>query len=172
MISVGGVARDLQLALTALSSVPGVETERIGVAGASLGGDLALLLGVLEDHRVAAIAVNSNGRHVGPLSDAEAIAQFSRRHGCHILPAGAPRLLMEDWYRLLVPRPLLVIDGESDLRGDSGLLPTRVEEFEAALREAYALEGAAAQLTITVAPGGHEFFVQQTIDFFDRHFGE
>jgi dienelactone hydrolase len=167
----GIVARDLQRALTALAGLPGVDDQRIGVAGASMGGELALLLGVLDD-RVAATAVNSHGMHVGPVSDAEALERFAARHGCHILPAGAPVLAMEDWYRLLVPRPLLVVDGEADLEGGSASLPSRVGEFEAAVRGAYARERADSLVTIVVAKGGHEFFVDPTRDFFHRHLGE
>lgn len=62
-LGVTGLGRsiaDLRLALDALAAVPGVDTERLGAFGHSLGGKLSLFLGAL-DTRIAATVTHEPG---------------------------------------------------------------------------------------------------------------
>ncbi len=71
------VVKDLARALTVLQRWPGVDASRVGVAGASLGGELAVLLGVL-DERVKVVASQSYGGAIGPT---ERLGRRQRRVG-------------------------------------------------------------------------------------------
>ena len=157
------VLADLRRAVSVLLDQRGVAPERVGVAGASLGGEIALMLAVL-DERVRAVAVHSVGRPLGPVSDGPALHRFGERHGCHVPAATSPFLLLEDWYRLAAPLPLLVVDGDEDLRG-LGRGADHVALFDGRLRDAYRLLGAWERVDLRVVDGGHEFFVDPMLDF-------
>jgi dienelactone hydrolase len=156
------VVRDLVVALTVLQRWNGVDPDRLGVTGASLGGELAVFLGVL-DERVRVVVSHSYAGSIGPTSISEQVTDEARQtpHGCHTIP-GVNRLLWkEDWFRLLAPRPVLFV------RGSRNVSP-RVEEFAAAVGEAFAPFGASDRIQFLVEEGGHEFFVAPTVRFLDR----
>jgi len=66
--------------------------------------------------------------------------------------------MQEDWFRLVAPRPLLVVRGNADLPGDPG-------PFEATVRSTYAVLGAEQGFRLEVVRGGHGFFPGPTIAF-------
>ncbi|MFQ5845880.1 MAG: acetylxylan esterase, partial [Planctomycetota bacterium] len=153
------VARDLRRALTLLQRWPGVDPERIAVAGASLGGEIAVALAAL-DPRVRATAVSSHGGAVGPAAASRRApaGRAAEPHGCHLIPGINAILHREDWFRILAPRPLLVVRGRLNL-------PAGMESFTRAVRRAYRPLGAEDAFRSEAADGGHEFFVEPTIRF-------
>jgi dienelactone hydrolase len=102
--------RDLHRALTVLEHWPGVNASRLGVAGTSLGGELAVLLSAL-DQRVRVTVSNSYGGLIGAAVEVDAGGDNSAQtpHLCHTIPGVSHIVLEEDWARLIAPRPLLLV---------------------------------------------------------------
>ncbi len=151
------LAGDLGRALDLLESLPGVLPGRIGVAGASFGGEMAATIAAL-DERVRTVAVNAFGGRVGPAPcvTGEAGAPLPRQpHGCHLIPGINRLLAREDWFRLLAPRPLLVALGRAPEPG-----------FAEAVRRAWG--ELAGRVEIHSAPSGHLFHVDLTVRFLER----
>lgn len=155
------VVKDLAVAVTVLAQWPRVDPGRLGATGASLGGELAVLLGVL-DSRVAAVASHSYGGAVGPETVEEGATDEARQtpHGCHTVPGVNELLWQEDWFRLLAPRPLLLVRG-------TGNTPRTTPRLVTAVRETYAAVGAPSAFTFVAADGEHEFFVAPATTFFE-----
>ncbi len=155
------VVKDLARALTVLQRWPGVDGSRVGVAGASLGGELAVLLGVL-DERVKVVASQSYGGAIGPIEVSDDGNDESEQtpHGCHTMPGVNAIVWQEDWFRLLAPRPVLVTRGRTNT-------PRESEAFVAAVRPAFEASGARDRLAFAVEDGGHEFYVAPVVRFLE-----
>ncbi|BCS33189.1 hypothetical protein TBR22_A24160 [Luteitalea sp. TBR-22] len=156
------VVDDLGRALTVLSRWQGVDPARLGVAGASLGGEIAVMLAVVDD-RVRVVASQSYGGDTGPArvagNDDDEAEQTP--HGCHTFPGINTLLWQEDWFRLLAPRAVLVSRGRTNT-------PRKADAFKVIVGRAYADVGQADRFTFAVEPGGHEFFVEPVAAFFER----
>lgn len=155
------VVKDLARALTVLGRWPGVDQARLGVAGASLGGELAVLLGVL-DERVKVVASQSYGGAIGPIEVSDDGNDESEQtpHGCHTMPGVNALVWQEDWFRLLAPRPVLVTRGRSNT-------PRESQAFVAAVRPAFAAREAVNRFGFAVEEGGHEFYVAPVARFLE-----
>lgn len=155
------VVKDLARALTVLQRWPGVDAERVGVAGTSLGGELAVLLGVL-DERVRVVASQSYGGSVGPTLVADAASDHAEQtpHGCHTMPGVNELVWQEDWFRLLAPRAVLVSRGRRNT-------PREAEAFVQAVRPAYEAAGHAERFVFAVEEGGHEFYAAPVVRFLE-----
>jgi dienelactone hydrolase len=153
------VARDLSRALTVLQHWRGVDPDRLGVTGTSLGGELAVLLGAL-DPRVRVTVSNSYGGAIGPTGEDDDLNDESEQtpHGCHTVPGVNRILLQEDWVRLIGPRPVLVVRGNRNL-------PARLKEFERLVSQAYSALGVPDRFQIEVERGAHEFYIEPTARF-------
>ena len=153
------VLADALYALAALRGFDFVDPARTGVAGASLGGELAATLGALTDD-VQAIYFSAFGGSVGPYRYA-AGDRDAQPHYCHIIP-GLKRLMRrEDIVLLLAPRPTLAVRGSED--------QPLTAAFRARVAAAWSAAGAASAVEIAVVPGrGHEFFVAEALAFFTR----
>ncbi|MEM8883581.1 MAG: dienelactone hydrolase family protein [Planctomycetota bacterium] len=147
------VLRDLFVALRVLRSKS--ESDRTIVAGASLGGELATLVGAL-DPSIDEVCVHAYGGSVGPQGGATLGRNPQHHqlpHGCHTIP-GVNRIMWhEDWFRLIAPRPLQIVRGDQEST-DPGVLAVLLPR--------------GGRLELRVAAGDHEFFVAEAIAFLDR----
>ena len=156
------VGSDLRRALRILRARTEVDAARVGVAGASLGGELATMLGAL-DPSIRAVCSHAYGGELGMRPGLAATlppALSALRHGCHLIPGINRVAVREDWFRLIAPRPLQLRRGTRETT-DPGPLRD-------ALAPVYALFGSADALDVASAPGDHEFFVEDAIRFFKK----
>jgi dienelactone hydrolase len=154
------LAQDVKQAFDFLRTRPEVDPERIGITGVSFGGEMALAYAAL-DERVRAVAIHGHGGPTGPAPGVEGSSAKPQPHYCHIVPGHNRYLLREDWHLLVAPRPAAVLRGDQER--------VALDALEHQLRPAYTAIGDAGDLLLRVEPGGHEFFSQPTIAFFDRH---
>ena len=153
------VLDDAAQALVLLKTLPSVDPQKIGVAGASLGGELAVTLGAL-DSSISAIAFSSYGGHVGPFPRSGG-QDKTVIHYCHIIPGQSSFLRQEDMVLLLAPRPTLGLRGARDFGAEPDYLPS--------IQSVWRLFSDAAPFEFSVVlDHGHEFFVEQTRAFFER----
>ncbi|MGE0486801.1 MAG: alpha/beta hydrolase family protein [Gammaproteobacteria bacterium] len=156
------VIDDARAAIDVLLREPGVDGTRLGVTGASLGGELAVTLAAL-DERVAAVAWSAYGGRAGPFRPAAGTAG-KQRHYCHIIPGSGEFMRDEDVTLLIAPRPALGLRGSRDYKPD--------EAYARLTAATWATLGAPERFEFeTIPERGHEFFVEQTIDFFVRTLG-
>jgi hypothetical protein len=156
------VVRDLAFAMTVLQHWQGVDDGKLAVAGASLGGEVAVMFAVL-DARVRVIIAQSYGGRSGPMMVDETGDDEAGQtpHGCHSIPGVNRLLLQEDWFRALAPRPVLVVRG-------NGNVSDRTEPFMRAVSQTYGVFGVPNQFQFSVQPGGHEFFVTPAVEFLSK----
>lgn len=153
------VLADALYALAALRAFDFVDPARSGVAGASLGGELAATLGALTDD-VQAVYFSAFGGSVGPYRYASG-DRDAQPHYCHIIPGLKALMRREDVVLLLAPRPTLAVRGSED-RPLTAAFRTRVAA-------AWSSAGAPDAIEFALVPErGHEFFVAEAVDFFTR----
>jgi dienelactone hydrolase len=152
---------DLTCALDVLTSLPTVNTSRIGAIGHSLGGQETLWLS-WYDARVAA-AVSSCG-----FSLLQAIVRDGINHN---LAAYVPGMLeigdMDALVTSLAPRPFMLTAGETDAIFPIDGVRTLVNKAQ----EAYTQAGASEHFRAHIFPAGHSFPDDVKIDaytFLDR----
>jgi dienelactone hydrolase len=156
---------DLSVGLDVLGEWDGVDADRVGTVGHSLGGQEALWLAWYDD-RVAA-AVSSCG--------ASRYGQIQRDRITHNFASYVPGLLahgdVEDLLADVAPRPLLVTNGDED-----GIFPLDgVEQLADRVSEAYADAGHPERFESVVFEGGHGFppaVRKRAYDWLDRWLGE
>ncbi|WP_152352564.1 hypothetical protein [Brachybacterium subflavum] len=103
----GARVADASAAAAALRDLPGIAPERVGVAGGSGGGTVALLLAAADTAIPAALVANYFS------SFAASIA--ARPHcPCNIVPGLLPAFEMADIAALVAPRTLVLEAGEAD----------------------------------------------------------
>ena len=143
---------DARAAVQALRALPGVDPERVAVAGGSGGGAVALLLAAADETISAALVATYFS------SFAASIAAI-RHCPCNIVPGLLPELEMADIAALIAPRPLVIEAGERD-----PIFPI------AATREAFAQLGpmweahGAMPPELVVTPGGHAFRAERSLE--------
>jgi dienelactone hydrolase len=155
------LSKDIKYALDFLLSVAEVDPRRIGITGVSFGGEMAVTYAAL-DERIKVVVFQGFGGGVGQGKGTAGSSQKEQPHYCHIIPHFNKYFHQEDFFFLIAPRPLLGIRGE---RHPSGNPPHQA----ATLGQAHAALNAFSLFKFEVAPGGHEYFVQPAIQFFQRH---
>ena len=151
------IIRDIKAATDYLMARPEIDPDRMGIAGASLGGELAVAYAAL-DPRMKAIAFQSYGGSSGNFKAATGGLAFDP---CHLIPGSGRWFQQEDVFALLAPRPTLGLRGSSEPFADPA--------FSAALESAWAGLGAPGNLELGSTPGGHEFAVGPAIAFFSEN---
>ena len=151
------VVKDALFALRILASDPQVDETRIGVAGASLGGELAVAVSALSDS-VKALAFSSYGGGLGPFREVQG-RQTKQPHYCHIVPGSGKFMNQEDWLLLSVPRPVAGFRGDQEKH--------RSAIFSDAMLPYWESFGSPEHFQFTnIDNGGHVFFVERTLAFF------
>ncbi|HEX2093970.1 MAG TPA: acetylxylan esterase [Longimicrobiaceae bacterium] len=160
------LTRDLAHATSVLASLPGVDPTRIGAAGVSFGGTLALLHTAV-DRRIAAVMAGSPA--IEPFRREGLTKSWDRRAipetpFCHLIPGGGHEPNRLGLLYLIAPRPLLLTSG---VREDLGML------YRAAVDSvawAYSRLGAVRPPQAVEVEGAHEFFLRPTREFFATAF--
>jgi len=150
------IIRDTQMAVSMLRMIEDVDQSRIGITGTSYGGEIAVNYAALDDS-IKAIVFHSFGGGSG-LKPRVSGGRINQPHYCHILPVVDSRIPREYWYWMLAPRSVLGIRGESDNHNFKNFLDIYQKGW-----------GGEDGLELDVQTGGHEFFVNPTIEFFKRH---
>ncbi len=154
------ISKDIKYAFDLLQSLNGVDSKRIGITGASFGGEMAVVYAAL-DERIKASVFNSSGGATGVRHGVSG-KRRAQPFYTHIIPGRNTYLLQEDLYFLIAPRPLLGVVGGDDYSGDS-------EVFSKTVREAYKTFSASSLFGFEIAPGGHEYFIQPSVQFFTQY---
>ncbi|MCU0226743.1 MAG: acetylxylan esterase [Bryobacterales bacterium] len=153
----GKMVADARAAVDIASRLPGLDANRIALAGWSVGARVAMYAAALEP-RVRAVAMHAGFRPQRPANDAQAarelaetegLAQYGRLQGLlpqwdafstrpNDLPIDDPEVLA-----LLSPRPVLVIAPQRDRYAAPSLVRATISR----VRQVYAREQAADALT-------------------------
>lgn len=148
---------DARAAVQALRALPGVDPQRVAVAGGSGGGAVSLLLAAADESISAALVATY-------FCTFEASIASIRHCPCNIVPGLLPELEMADIAALVAPRPLVIEAGERD-----HIFPI------AATREAFAQLGpvweaqGAVPPELVVTPGGHAFRAEHSLEALREH---
>ena len=137
---------DNRRAVDYLLSRPEVDAERLGVTGASGGGNQTMYAGALDERLKCVVPVCSVGNYQAYFHVPCCV--------CEVLP-GVLRFTEEgDVLGLVAPRPLLIISAEKDSFQFS---PAEAAKSVGRARHIYDLTGDAAKLRHTVVEGGHGY---------------
>ncbi len=134
---------------------PLVDRRRVGVAGVSTGGLLALSAAVIE-RRIAAASVQG-------IFGSMRISFIRDRHRhctCGAIPGLLPEFDLPELALLVAPRPLHISNGKND-----GFSPAEAKRCVEAITPLYQQFGGEQPL-LTVSPGGHEFSFSSALSFF------
>jgi glycerophosphoryl diester phosphodiesterase len=136
---------------------PLVDTERVGVAGVSTGGLLALSAAVMEP-RIAAASVQG----IFGSMRISFIRDRNSHCSCGAIPGLLPDFDLPELALLVAPRPLHISNGEQD-----GFPPQEAQRCLDLIQPIYLQAGGEKPL-FTTPPGGHAFAVEPAIAFFRR----
>ena len=143
-----------------LQSREEVDSDRIGVAGLSGGGTLAMYLPILDERVKLAMA---GGAFSSYRSSIYAVPHCICNCLPHIMEWGE----MSDVLALQAPRPLLLINGIKD--DIVPIVPAR--EGYGYLAQVYQLLGAQENLDADFFDGPHAWSNNKTLSFLEKHFG-
>jgi hypothetical protein len=148
---------DVMRCVDFLETLPEVDKARIGCAGLSLGGEMAMWLGAM-DERVSAVV------SAGFLTRMD---QMEQGH-CMCWKFDGLRELADwaDIYCLIAPRALQCQNGMQEPPTDFSV--PLAQEALAEIRLIYKDLGAENQAELDVHPGGHEVDLPGLLDFFQR----
>ncbi len=142
-----------------VAGLPEVGPERLGCAGLSLGGEMAMWLGAMDSRMRATVSS-------GFLTT---VANMRRDHcPCWDFPGLTENFDFSDVYSLTAPRPLLCQNGRKE-RAPGGFPVAIAEGALAEIRKAYQVLGAADAAQLDVHPDGHVFLVPPALKFLERH---
>lgn len=149
---------DVRRCVDYLRSRPDVDPERIGCAGLSLGGEMALWLGA-TDERVAATVSSGFLTTVANLRDGHC--------PCWDFPGLTESYDFSDIYSLIAPRALMCQNGQ--LEGHGGFPPAIAEPAWRKIQAAYAVFGALDKTLWDTPDVKHVFYVDPAVEFLQRH---
>jgi hypothetical protein len=151
---------DLMRCVESLAALPQVDAAHLGCAGLSLGGEMAMWLGALDERIAAEVSA-------GFLTTMD---QMEQNH-CMCWKFDGLRKLVDyaDIYSLTAPRPLMCQNGlqEGETQFYVPLARQALEEIEPIYRDL----DSPGQLSLHVHDGGHEIDLLPLLSFFDRHLG-
>ncbi|MDN5600838.1 MAG: dienelactone hydrolase family protein [Brachybacterium sp.] len=143
---------DARAAVQALRQLPGVDPQRVAVAGGSGGGAVSLLLAAVDPSITAALVASY-------FCSFEASIASIRHCPCTVIPGLLPGLEMADIAALVAPRPLILEAGERD-----HIFPiAATRESFAQLAPVWEAYGAVPP-ELVVTDGGHAFRAERSLD--------
>ncbi len=144
-----------RILLDQVFSDPGVDTNRVGVAGVSTGGLLALSAAVMEP-RISAASVQGifGSMRVSFIQDR------NRHCSCGAIPGLLPEFDLPELALLVTPRALHISNGVDD-----GFSPAEAERCLRLIEPIYRKAGGQKPL-FTVPEGGHAFALEPATEFF------
>jgi oligogalacturonide lyase len=149
---------DLKRCVDYLEQMPTVDASRIGCAGLSLGGEMAMWLAALDTRIQATVSS-------GFLTTMD---QMEQNHClCWKLPGLRQLVDYADLYSLIAPRPLQCQNGRWESPADFWVPLAR--SAMADIRMAYTDLGRSDQAQLLVHDGGHEIALPSLLKFFERH---
>ncbi len=140
---------------------PHVDSKRVGAAGVSTGGLLALSAAAMEP-RIAATSVQG----IFGRMRVSFIEDRHRHCRCGAIPGLLPRFDLPELALLVAPRPLHISNAEND-----GFTPAEAKTALDLITPTYLKSGGEKPL-FTVPPGRHEFAFPQALEFFKKHLAE
>jgi len=143
---------DARAAVQSLRQLPGVDSDRVAVAGGSGGGAVALLLAAVDPTVSAALVATY-------FCTFEASLCSIRHCPCNIIPGLLPELEMADIAALIAPRPLILEAGEQD-----HIFPIAATRAAFARLEGVWEEHGATPPELVVTDGGHAFRAERSLD--------
>jgi hypothetical protein len=149
---------DVMRCVDYLGSLPGVDRSRIGCAGLSLGGEMTMWLGAMDERIQATVSSGFLTR----------MGQMEQNHCmCWKFPGLRELVDFADIYSLTAPRPLLCQNG---LREPPTQFPVSIARE--ALKEIQAIYddlGSPENVDLVAHEGGHEMDLPGLLAFFDRY---
>jgi dienelactone hydrolase len=151
---------DLMRCVDCLLALPEVDAGRLGCAGLSLGGEMAMWLGAMDERLRATVSSGFLTR----------MDQMERNH-CLCWKCEGLRELVDfaDIYALTAPRALLCQNGEQE--PPTQFTPALAREALAEILPAYADLGKPDHVALVVHPGAHEVDLPSLLEFLERHLG-
>ena len=149
---------DVMRCIDYLLTRPDVDPERIGCAGLSLGGEMAMWLGAMDTRCVATVSC-------GFLTTMD---HMEDNHCmCWKFPGLRDLVDFPDIYALIAPRPLQCQNGlqEPETQFNVPLARQAIEP----IKEVYALFDKPENVALHVHEGGHEVDVAAAMSFMDAH---
>jgi len=149
---------DLMRCVDYLRSLPIVDKSRIGCAGLSLGGEMAMWLGAMDERIKVTVSA-------GFLTYMD---QMEQNH-CMCWKFDGLRELVDypDIYSLIAPRFLQCQNGLKE--PPTGFTPKLAEEALKEIKSIYMDYKKEDNVEIVIHEGGHEIALQDLLDFFKEH---
>jgi hypothetical protein len=144
-----------------VAQLPEVDAKRLGCAGLSLGGEMAMWLGAMDPRMLATVSS-------GFLTT---VANMSHKEHCQCwdFPGLTDNFDFSDIYSLTAPRALLCQIGKRENQGPGGFPRKPAEAAMAEIKKAYKVFNAENDARLDVHEGGHEFIVKGAVDFLKEH---
>jgi hypothetical protein len=140
-------------------SLPEVDAKRIGCAGLSLGGEMAMWLGAMDPRMKATVSS-------GFLTT---VANMRDKHcPCWEFPGLTYHYDFSDVFSLIAPRALMCQNGQKETRG--GGFPVDLAEMAMKdIHRAYAVFDKTNAAELDIHPQGHVFVVPTALAFIEKH---
>jgi hypothetical protein len=148
---------DLIRVVDLAASLPEVDPQRIGCAGLSLGGEMAMWLGATDTRMAATVSS-------GFLTTMENLREGHCM--CWDFPGLQRRWDFADIYSLISPRPLQCQNGRGE-KLPGGFPVNLAEQAMAEIRRAYAVDGQQEAVELAIHDDGHVFDVPRALRFLD-----
>ena len=141
-----------------VASLPEVDASRIGCAGLSLGGEMAMWLGAMDERIAATVSA-------GFLT---VMDQMEKNHCmCWKFPGLRERVDYADIYALIAPRALQCQNGLKE--GATQFYVPIARKALAEIKPIYADLGKPDRVELDVHEGGHEIHLPALLAFFKKH---
>ena len=152
----GLILKDAASAISLLRNHPLVDQSKIGISGASYGGEVAVQYAAL-DINIKAVSFHSYAGSTGIPSNLDNSSELP--HLCHLLPGIDSWMSQEGWMWLLAPRNVHGVRGggnQKDYLKNQKLYSKGFSDE--------------SKIKLEIIEGGHEYFIDSSISFFNSVF--